>query len=181
MVFSYLIPPSKKKKYSPPLRPFPHTTPARTPHEMQDPGAGTMRGCTPTFTHKEGGGLLLSPPPKYALYGPGFPSTVPGKPRKMPGFGSHPEVGYTGPFWKNTAYLPPDFNPQNGRFFISGILWPDQREIGHRRRDSGRFSRGRNPAVLRAYFGGKTVIWGHFSRRYGFPKGKVLPYQCVRL
>jgi hypothetical protein len=70
----------------------------------------------------------------------------------MPGCRGHPEVGYTGLFCRNTVYLPPDSDPQNGRFFISGIRWPDQREIGHPERDSGRFWEGRNPAVLMAYF-----------------------------
>lgn len=35
------------------------------------------------------------PPPKDARYGPGLPTIPSGKPRKMPGFGGHPEVGYT--------------------------------------------------------------------------------------
>jgi|SRR5208337_4756674 len=92
------------------------------------------------------------PPPKYALYGPGFPATVSGNPRKMPGFGGHPEVGYKGLFCKNIAYLPPDFDPQNGRFFISGILWLDQREIGHRRRDSGHFRKGSKSGGFKGVF-----------------------------
>jgi len=83
---------------------------------------------------------------------------APETPVKCPDLGGHPEVYYTGPFCQNTAYLPPDFDPQKDHFFISGILWPDQREIGHRKAAMTVSDGGRNPAVLMAYFYGKTVI-----------------------
>jgi len=59
-------------------------------------------------------------------------TTLPENPVKRPDLGAARKSVIRGHFAKISRICPLILIPKNGLYFISGICWPDQREIGHR-------------------------------------------------
>ncbi len=87
---------------------------------------------------------------------------APENPAKCPDFWAIRKSVIQGHFEKITCICPLIRIPKMAVFFVSGLPWPDRREIGHRKAIMAVSGGGRNPAVLWAHFGRENGDLGIF-------------------